>query len=316
MLYVITSYFNPCRYRRRFETYREFREHLNIPLVTAELGFGGRFDLRPGDAEILLQFDDGDVMFQKERLLNIAIRNLPADCTAVAWIDCDILFDDPRWGEMTLDKLRTAHVVQPFGSLYRLQQSDPVDFTRSRRAIDPDNSLIKHLFTGQLDSEHWKVTEGSKLPFRGGIAWAARRDLIERVGLYDACILGSGDKAFACALLDIPTTSTEYHHMSPEYERHYRRWMARLHADFPLKLDWVETEALQLWHGDYAHRRYQARHIGFAKYRYAPDRDLVAAPSGSWQWRDPHSEMARYVREYFHSRQEDGIDPLAEAIAA
>src|SRR5262245_37018879 len=68
-LWAITSYFNPARYRRKLQNYRVFRERLAVPLVTAELAFDG-FDLDAGDAEVLVRVRGGDVLWQKERLLN------------------------------------------------------------------------------------------------------------------------------------------------------------------------------------------------------------------------------------------------------
>ena len=52
-LWAITSYFNPMGYRRRLENYRIFREHLQVPLLTVELGYGRALDLNHGDADIL-----------------------------------------------------------------------------------------------------------------------------------------------------------------------------------------------------------------------------------------------------------------------
>jgi hypothetical protein len=85
-LWAITCYFNPCGYRRRAINYRTFWRHLQIPLLTVELSFDGRFELQEHDADRLIQLRAADVMWQKERLLNVGIRALPAECDRVAWI--------------------------------------------------------------------------------------------------------------------------------------------------------------------------------------------------------------------------------------
>ena len=90
---VITSYFNPMRSRRRLANYRTFRSRLNAPLFTVELSFDGRFELTPSDADHLIQLSGGDIMWQKERLLNIALGAVPGDVEDVAWIDCDLVFE-------------------------------------------------------------------------------------------------------------------------------------------------------------------------------------------------------------------------------
>src|SRR3974377_2142226 len=96
-LWAITCYFNPMRYRRRLINFRIFREYLKVPLVVVELAFGPEFELQAQDAEILIQLRGGAVLWQKERLLNVALQALPKDCHKVAWLDCDIVFKALDW---------------------------------------------------------------------------------------------------------------------------------------------------------------------------------------------------------------------------
>jgi hypothetical protein len=77
-VWAIASYYNPVGYRRRLANYRLFRANLGIPLVTVELSFDGRFELAEDDADILIQLTGGAVLWQKERLLNLAAKAVPA----------------------------------------------------------------------------------------------------------------------------------------------------------------------------------------------------------------------------------------------
>ena len=90
------------RYRRRLANFRIFRQYLQMPLVAVELAFGPEFELLPRDAEILVQLRDGAMLWQKERLLNLALKALPNGCNKVAWLDCDIIFDRPDWVEAAI----------------------------------------------------------------------------------------------------------------------------------------------------------------------------------------------------------------------
>ena len=81
------------RYQRRLANYRSFREHLAVPLITVELSYGAGFDLREGEADVLIQLRGRDVMWQKERLLNVGLGALPSACSKVVWLDCDIIFE-------------------------------------------------------------------------------------------------------------------------------------------------------------------------------------------------------------------------------
>jgi hypothetical protein len=112
MLWAITSYFNPAGYRTRLENYRRFRAHLTVPLVTVEASFDGRFELGPADADILVQRHARDVLWQKERLLNVALGFLPAECDRVAWLDCDVVFAADDWPKRACAALTTHSLVQ------------------------------------------------------------------------------------------------------------------------------------------------------------------------------------------------------------
>ena len=113
-LWVITSFFNPAGYRRRLQNYRQFRAALHVPLAAVELSFNGVWELEKHDADILMRVTDGDVMWQKERLLNLAVRQLPPDCEFVAWIDADVLMQDPDWSQQAVAALASVPLVQLF----------------------------------------------------------------------------------------------------------------------------------------------------------------------------------------------------------
>ena len=101
-LWTIAAYFNPCGYKSRLDNYERFREQLKTPLLTVELAFEEPFELEPTAADILIQRRGESVMWQKERLLNIALDHLPAECEAVAWLDCDVLFSRADWPEAAI----------------------------------------------------------------------------------------------------------------------------------------------------------------------------------------------------------------------
>jgi hypothetical protein len=86
-----------------------------------ELAFGrGPFDLAPDDADLLVQIRGGNVLSQKERLLNLGVSRLPKDCDKVVWLDAGILFDRADWAVETARLLQEYVVVQPFLGRVRL----------------------------------------------------------------------------------------------------------------------------------------------------------------------------------------------------
>ncbi|MBK6739582.1 MAG: hypothetical protein IPG64_17900 [Haliea sp.] len=137
-LWAVTCLFNPLRSRRRAGNFRTFRAHLGVPLIAVELSFDGRFELREGEAEVLVQLTGGDVMWQKERLLNVGLRHLPPACEQVALIDCDVLFEDDDWAAAAADVLTRHPVAQLFSSVQYL----PRDWTPGTGAAPVD--LMRH----------------------------------------------------------------------------------------------------------------------------------------------------------------------------
>ena len=113
-LWAITTYFNPCGYRSRYENYQTFRKHLKVPLLTVELAYGDAFELADTDATKLIQLRSDQVMWQKERLVNLALPALPPDCKKVAWLDCDIIFERDDWAHVSSEALEDSVLVQLF----------------------------------------------------------------------------------------------------------------------------------------------------------------------------------------------------------
>lgn len=94
---AVTSYFNPLNYQSRKDNYILFKNQLQIPLLTIEWSPEGKFDLTEKDADFLIQLSSGDLMWQKERLLNIAFSEIPSHFEYIAWLDSDIIFLDQKW---------------------------------------------------------------------------------------------------------------------------------------------------------------------------------------------------------------------------
>src|SRR5262249_2664400 len=120
-LWAITSYFNPAGYARRLANYRVFRRALSVPLVTVELARdASTLQLCSDDAEIVIQLTGEDRLWQKERLLNLALRALPPECREVAWLDCDVVFDADDWPRRVGEALGRYPLLQPFARFQEL----------------------------------------------------------------------------------------------------------------------------------------------------------------------------------------------------
>ena len=110
----------PCTTSGGARNYQLFRKSLKVPLVAVELAYGQNFELAETDADILVQLRGKHVMWQKERLLNLALSALPPSCRKVVWLDCDVFFDSEDWAERVSYLLDHSVLVQAFSDAHHL----------------------------------------------------------------------------------------------------------------------------------------------------------------------------------------------------
>lgn len=304
-LWAITSYFNPLGWTRRLANYREFRRRLTVPLVTVELARdGARFALGPGDAERLIQLTGEDLLWQKERLLNVALAALPREASAVAWLDCDVVFDAPDWPRRVEAALARFTLVQPFA---RFREAPPDLGAWAPEAWRGGDAFGRRLAEGAPVDELFRRGVGHRLA-RGhaiGFAWAARRPLLERHGLYDACILGSGDKAVAIAALG-RFDLLDRLEMNARQTAHFRSWAEPFFADVGGDIGYADATLVHLWHGDLKARRYRRRHEELTRFAFDPYVDIAVDAQGAWRWTTANDALRAYVADYLAARNEDG----------
>lgn len=306
-LWAITSYFNPAGSRRRLMNYRQFRRCLATPLLTVELSFTAPPALAAGDADILLQCRDGDVMWQKERLLNHALDHLPAQCTQVAWLDCDLVFDTDEWVAQTRAALTRAPLVQLFSTLRHAPADADPTALRGHSHGWMQQSLIASIQT-QGDAARilgQVMSRGPDSP-SPGMAWAAPRALLQSHGLYDRCIVGGGDTAFAGAALGCPEVVAGLHQMNLRQRQAYLTWAGGLFNRVGGNVAHLEGTVHHLWHGDLRQRQSSSRHAQLAPHDFDPWLDLAPGRDGPWRWARDKAALHAFVQAYFHARREDG----------
>jgi hypothetical protein len=224
-LWAITSYFNPMRYSRRLANFKTFRGHLNVPLVAVELAYGADYELQDHDAEILIRLRGDAILWQKERLLNLALQALPGHCCKVAWVNCDMIFARADWAERASSLLERFMCIQLYDRLHNLSATwrplqpfmDAVETTRPSAAFSIAAGVPPAICLAQTANERI----GTSAP---GLAWAARRELLTEHCFYDAFILGGGDRAVACAAHNCMEELLERYDMNERQRDHYLGW--------------------------------------------------------------------------------------------
>ena len=306
-LWAITTFYNPEGYRTKCENYDRFRTGLagaGVPLLTLELAFGeAPYELAESDAELLVQLRGRDVLWQKERLLNLGVQQLPDDCDKVAWLDADVLFARPDWAKETARRLESYVAVQPFSHSVRL----PLRSRRCEPAMLPFGAGEGQLFYGIA----WGVRAKGPASLASydqhghtGFAWAARRSLLDKHGLYDANLLGNGDTDIAHAMFG----STDYwalKKLGDKAQAHLRRWAGPFAAAVGGSVAHIDGVVSHLWHGETQHRLYD-RPLDIL-HGFDPERDLVTGSDGLLRFTDEAPpDLRAWSRAYFAARREDG----------
>ncbi len=286
MLGIVTCFFNPCGYKRNLNNYFRFRNALGRDLVTVELSFDGKFDI--ADA-IQLDGSSENVMWQKERLLNIGINSLPAHYDKVAWIDADLLFLNPNWFQETEQLLDKYRAVQLCDRIYQTGSIGQLTTTRE--------TFAKGYVDGRLQEE-W---------FHTGGAWAARRDAIDETGLFDHDIIGGADAFMAFAWGgDIHRASLHAKNTFSEQSKAFYLQQAEIsHAQVKGQIGFVPGAAIHLWHGEAKNRLYVERLKFLQAHDFTLPDDIAIDNNGLWRWNSNKPEMHRDVANYFALRRED-----------
>jgi hypothetical protein len=299
-LAIVACYFNPCNYRaltRNLSIFLRRMNERNLPVFVAELVF-------PGQAPVLCEsdravrathFTASDVMWHKERLLNLMIARLPSRYTKVAWLDADVIFPDESWYERASALLDTYDLVQLFDQVCALDNAG--------NEIGRDESLASYLERGEPDPFNFP-----KFRNRTGLAWCAKRSVLAEHGLFDVMILGGADKYIALAAYGAAdeAAKSELQRLSPGLNRALDSWTQRFHAATRGNVGHLPTTVLQLGHGRLEHRRYVQRSGILRKHDFDPQTDIAPGELGVWRWSSDKPRLHEEVARYFEGRLEDG----------
>lgn len=298
--WCVTTFFNPAGYKSLLNNHRIFSDKLKeqgVNLLTVELAFGDQ-DFEIPTTENVLQLRGNSVLWQKERLINYAISQLPSDCEFVGWLDCDILFSNDKWAEIAVEKLKKNQVIQLYKKVFYM----PKGCTEFNGQYEV---CVQSVMWQKMIHRNWLQRRVDKeLPFSTpGFAWAAQRSFFSDIGIYDKNIVGSGDTF----LVDCYLGSWEIHGFAKKFNDHMKKDMAVWLTKFrekPLSVDYLPVDIYHLWHGSLKNRRYMDRHDVIQKYDYCPDTDIVLK-NNVYEWASDKPGMHEDIKQYFFNRQED-----------
>lgn len=287
----ITAFFNPTHSKKRVANLRKFTEgarRQGLNLLVVELAFG-ESEVRAEDCDKLVTLSGGALCWQKERLLNVGKSHLPRDCDRVAWPDADVLFQNERWLQDAQEALERYSLVQLF----------------DRVVSDGESSVgmvaHKHLTQGKRVVGNQALADACF--GRSGYAWAARREVLDRCGFYDRCIVGGGDAVLGYAGYNRmwPTLAQAKEVFSPWQYLDIALWIEQFHKAVQSNVGFIPGTIFHLDHGSKAGRAYESRTEILKTHQFRPS-DVLASDSGPWIWGSPKPDMHRAIEQYFERR--------------
>lgn len=325
-LWVVTSYYNPAGYKRRLQNFRAFRRLINAPLMVVELARPGRHQLTTDDGDRVLSLTGEDRIWQKERLLNIGISELPRHVRYVAWVDCDVVFGDEEWASAATARLeKNGGLLQLFEAVDHLPSDVELNGLTARTcgeyvpllscmsvasairaaAFDANDLKLTRARTVANSAAYYKEVDGHN---SYGMAWSALRETIGKCGQYDRNIIGAGDSVLVFAALSRLDDHWTLRAHTEEQKRDAAAWAksAELAGLFS-NVDSLRHKLYHLWHGDIAFRDYRGRFEILARNGFDPAKDIEVSANGTWRWTNPEGDLAREVGAYFFARREDGV---------
>jgi hypothetical protein len=315
-LAAVCCFFDPGDSGSRIGHYRRFRDGIaraGVPLLTVELAFGDRPFQIDGDEGSVLRLRTDAVLWHKERLLNLGIGEaLRRGHRRIAWLDADIHFTDDHWPWHVARALDAARLVQVFDRV-SVQHGPTGPPTRGMSSV---RYFRKH---GRLDRQrgrrHRWLRRGP--PGYSGYGWAARAEVLEKALLYDAAVVGGGDKLIHLASLPRGRGWREaverwfessqpacpacgHRNQAPAWLAHYLAWAERWHEAVSGSIGVAENTICDSFHGSRARRSYRDRHEILLRQGFDPARDLCTRADGTLAWASDnpalHADVSRYLR--------------------
>lgn len=314
---VISCYYNPKNSPARLDAFNKFYKtikHMNHRIIECVVG-----DVQPQlpNSKYITRIKTPSNLWHKEQLLNIIIRSLPSKFKYVLWVDADVIFTNENWITEAVSQLKEKKVVQLFSHCHHLdkgetepdpkwhgQKSHSHQVYANRRWWNSYafNYVMSHVFLSDRAIHESQIYE-----IRGhvGFAWGARRDVLEKVPLYDRALIGGADGIIAYASTGQLRRIDNITDMFSDSLQDVYEWGDKWYEEVKGSLGYVSGDLYHIWHGDIANRQYYKRIKEFGSMgKEIKERD----ENGLYIATD--KKASAYVDKYFDKRevlpQDDG----------
>jgi hypothetical protein len=293
---IITAYFNPQKSKNRYNNFIKFRDHIineqKIDLYVIEgYYYKDKPQLTKKDCPNLLTLEYYDILWQKERLLNILASKLPPEVDCFGWFDADILFSCNNLKEQCIEILNYYPVVQPWSYC---------------RFLDSKGKPTEHLYS--LASSNF--IKDDKLRIHPGFAWCIRRDIWEKInGFYDYVITGSGDTFMGMGFTkNLDTYFLVNSGTNPLWIEHFKKWYDNCSDIVDKQLGFLDIKIEHLFHGTRKNRSYFNRLRTINSLNFEPNHIKINENGTFGFSNEAPQELKEYLSDYLLVYRGDDVD--------
>lgn len=282
---VITCHFNPANWKSTRRNYQRFLHHVSwwdIPVFSAEIAYENQ-TFASESSWLKIRGTDLNMIWQKERLLNLLVEKLPPNFTKIAWIDADVIFVDNDWPTKVSKALDDYKLIQMWDHWHLAGPNGEI-----AQVLSSVGHLGKRYLAGETRSP--------------GGAWAGHRDIFP---LYDKHIVGGGDSMCFEAWMNIDYSMFVLEDLNLMKE-HFIEWKQKAYQKVKGNITCMNFDMMHMYHGSRNDRQYIDRWKPLIQNEYDPANFVFVDNQGILSWTDlAPSNLKDAVKSYFINRLED-----------
>lgn len=260
---IISCFFNPenSPYRlKAFNTFYDSIKHLNHKIV--ECIIGDSKPQLPENPNIQRLYTE-NLLWHKEALLNHVTNGLTRKFKYIFWIDADVLFTNKNWMVDAVNELKQHNIVQLFEYCVHLNKDElkpSFDLTpeKPKSTTFQRHPQVWRSFAANYVTTNFSDCTDYNKHGHVGFAWGAKREVLDKIELYDKALIGGADHIIAHAAAGhIPHQCIT--NAFNENIDDVLNWSRRFFDVTKGNLSYVKGDLYHLWHGDIDRRRYLQR---------------------------------------------------------
>ncbi len=298
---IISCYYNPLNSPYRLKSFNEFYKrikHLNHFIYECVIG-DSQAQLKETDS--IKHLKTPSLLWHKEAILNKIIKELPSKYKYIFWIDTDVVFTNLNWMIDGVEQLKTRNLIQPFEYCVHLDKDETkpsfsLEVLKSSNLPNKQNSKVWRSFASNFVlTSLWK-DENYNNHGHVGFAWGARRDVLDKVKLYDKALIGGADHIIAHAAAGQINHNCISNAFKDDIEN-VNIWSKRFYDVVQGKIGYVYGDLYHIWHGDLDKRQYLKRIQDFT----AKSKKINKQDKNGLYTYDDSDDF--YFRDYYRHRE-------------